>query len=93
MTDWLEELASALAVERLSREETGAVLKMARDVAHGVERKFAPLSTYLLGVAVGISIGSGSQRSQAFHDAIGRAQTTVPQPANDVGARPDPRGG
>jgi hypothetical protein len=93
MSDWLEELASALAVDALSHEETGAVLKLARDVAHGVERKFAPLSTYLLGVAVGNSVGSGSRRSEAFRDAMGRARPTVPPPAEDIGARPDPRGG
>jgi hypothetical protein len=29
------------------------VLDLARDVAHGVMRPAAPLSTYLLGVAVG----------------------------------------
>lgn len=30
-----------------------AVLDLARDVAHGVERPAAPLTAYLLGVAVG----------------------------------------
>jgi hypothetical protein len=92
MSDWLEDLASALSVEPLSRDETGAVLKLARDVAHGVERKFAPLSTYLLGVAVGSRVGSGSARAEALRDAVSRAQATVPPPAEDVGAREDPRG-
>lgn len=46
----------ALAAEELGISEqidTALVLDVARDVAHGVERPAAPLSTYLLGVAVG----------------------------------------
>jgi hypothetical protein len=93
MSDWLEELASTLAVEPLSRDETGAVLKLARDVAHGVERKFAPLCTYLVGVAVGNRIGSGSERAEAFRESLSRAQATTPPPAKDVGVSRDPGGG
>jgi hypothetical protein len=91
MDDWLGELASALAVEPLGPVETGAVLKLARDVAHGVERKFAPLSTYLVGVAVGIRVGAGAERTHAFRDAMGLAQPAVPPPAED--ATPGPGGG
>jgi uncharacterized protein DUF6457 len=93
MNDWLEELASALEVEPLAREETGAVLKLARDVAHGVERKFAPLSTYLLGVAVGSRTTAGSERAEAFRHALDRAQPRVPPPEEEVGASRDPPDG
>ncbi|MFM2438319.1 MAG: hypothetical protein RLZ55_1138 [Actinomycetota bacterium] len=49
--DFLSRAATALGVgEEL---DTALVLDVARDVAHGVERPAAPLSTYLLGVAVG----------------------------------------
>jgi hypothetical protein len=37
----------------LSIPETKAVLDLARDVAHAVDRPAAPLTAYLLGVAVG----------------------------------------
>jgi Domain of unknown function (DUF6457) len=37
----------------LSTAETKAVLDLARDVAHAVDRPAAPLTAYLLGVAVG----------------------------------------
>lgn len=46
----------ALAAAELGIDDqidTTLVLDVARDVAHGVERPAAPLSTYLLGVAVG----------------------------------------
>ena len=37
----------------LSTAETKAVLDLARDVAHAVDRPAAPLTSYLLGLAVG----------------------------------------
>ena len=51
--DWLDRYAGALGERPLSGAEMGAILKLARDVAHGVERKLAPLAAYLAGVAVG----------------------------------------
>ena len=50
--DWPERYSAALEVG-LSEEEVDAILDLARDVAHGVLRPAAPLSAYLLGVAVG----------------------------------------
>jgi hypothetical protein len=86
MKDWLEEFARALGIEPLSRDETALVLKLARDVAHGVERKFAPLSAYLLGVAVGDRAAAGPSRPDAFGTAIERAWRTVPGAGDDADA-------
>jgi Domain of unknown function (DUF6457) len=46
--------------------DTEAVLDLARDVAHGVARPAAPLTAYLVGVAVG--------RGLALPDAAARVQ-------------------
>jgi Domain of unknown function (DUF6457) len=46
--------------------DTKAVLDLARDVAHGVARPAAPLTAYLVGVAVG--------RGLTLPDAAGRVQ-------------------
>ena len=50
--EWNREALDELGIdpETLDRE---LVLGVARDVAHGVTRRAAPLATYLLGVAVG----------------------------------------
>ncbi|MCB0914720.1 MAG: NTP transferase domain-containing protein [Actinobacteria bacterium] len=48
---WVSTAAQALGIE--GEIDTQTVLDVARDVAHGVERPAAPLTTYLLGVAVG----------------------------------------
>jgi len=52
VADWLDGLADALGVNRLSPAEIDQLLDLARDVAHGTERKNAPLATFLAGRAV-----------------------------------------
>jgi hypothetical protein len=46
---WLERLSEELGIE--GEIPTGALLDAARVVAHTVERKAAPLTTYLIGLA------------------------------------------
>jgi hypothetical protein len=81
MNDWIDELARELGIDPLAPEEMGALLKLARDVAHGVERKFAPLSTYLLGVAVGARAGSGADRAGELGSALSAARAFLPPAA------------
>jgi hypothetical protein len=51
MDNWVEALTRAL--ELPSTVDSDTVLDVARDVAHNVERRAAPVTTYLVGVAVG----------------------------------------
>ena len=83
MNEWLDELADALEEPRISGEELGAVLKLARDVAHRVERRFAPVSTFLLGVAVGQRTAAGRSRQVAFEEALGTVRALVPASPDD----------
>ena len=46
---WLEEVATVLGLDPVI--DIDAVLALTRDVAHNVERKYAPLTSYLLGYA------------------------------------------
>jgi hypothetical protein len=50
--DWTEAVRAELGLESDVVDVT-TVLDMARDVAHGVARPAAPLTAYLIGVAVG----------------------------------------
>lgn len=50
---WPDRLAGALGEAALTDEEVALLLDLARDVAHGTERRYAPLSTFLVGVALG----------------------------------------
>src|SRR5207247_2458873 len=52
MTEWIDGFAEELGIGPLSASETERLLSAARDVAHRVERRITPLSTFLLGMAV-----------------------------------------
>lgn len=49
--DWIDELSDVLDVE--SEVDEALVLDLARVAAHNVERRAAPITTYLLGYAAG----------------------------------------
>lgn len=72
---WLERYAEALGVPPLTEDEVGALLDLARDVAHGAERRFAPLSTFLAGVAAGA--GDPADRAEAIRRAVAEAEGLV----------------
>lgn len=55
LTDWLHLVSTDLDISDVepSHAEITLLLDLARDAAHQVERPAAPLTTYLIGVAVG----------------------------------------
>jgi hypothetical protein len=84
LEDWTAEVSRELGVEEAvdSAAMTKVVLDLARDVAHGVARPAAPLTTYLVGVAVG--------RRAAGHDALPSVAAEVAELArNWADARAD----
>ena len=74
MDEMLQRLAEALGVTPLSQEEQRLLLDCARDVAHGRERRHAPLSAFLLGVAAG---RSDVDRETAVRDCIERVRAVI----------------
>ena len=68
MDDWPERYSAALGVE-LTDDEIDAILDLARDVAHGTERRFAPLSAYLAGRYVTRRVNDGVTTTDAVHEA------------------------
>jgi hypothetical protein len=76
--EWLEELAGALGVEPPTPGETAGVLEVARDVAHRVERRITPVSTFLLGLAVQRRLAEGAARSDALDAAIRDVASVLP---------------
>jgi len=66
LDSWTRAACAELGIDPASAD-TRAVLDLARDVAHGVERPAAPLTAYLLGVAVG--------QGQDLHTAAARLRT------------------
>ena len=72
--------AEALGL-KLTDQEVEAVLDLARVVAHGSERKFAPLSTYLAGQFVAELVRTGVPVYEALVEAIAIAERTLPSEA------------
>ena len=66
--DWPERYAAALDLE-LPGEEVDAILDLARDIAHGTERRFAPLSAYLAGRYVTQRVAGGATPADALREA------------------------
>lgn len=61
----------------LSEQEADAMLHLARAVAHGSERRFAPLSTFLAGQYVAERVHTGVTRADALTEAIALAEHTL----------------
>jgi hypothetical protein len=68
-----ERYAEALAL-RLTETEADAVLDLAKAVAHGSERHYAPLSAYLAGQYVAGRVAAGVAPEDALAEAAAIAE-------------------
>ena len=75
MDEWIEALARVLDLP--ADVDVPAVLDVAKDVAHNVERKAAPVSTFLLGVAVGGGMPASVAVERAHELAVGWSAGSV----------------
>lgn len=57
LEEWLAAVCAELGLDGLDRT---LLLDLARDVAHGVARPAAPLTTFLVGLAAGRAGGTGA---------------------------------
>jgi hypothetical protein len=78
MDNWIDDLARSLGEAPLTSTEIARLLDAAGDVAHRVERKMTPLSTFVVGCAVGRTLASGVERTEALNDALGRLDSLLP---------------
>ena len=58
---FFERLAAEAGTPALQADESAAILDLARDVAHGSERRFAPLAAYAAGLAIGAATAPGDR--------------------------------
>jgi hypothetical protein len=77
MEDWLNRAAGDLGVDPIDDDTQERLLGVARDVAHGVERKLTPIATYLLGTAVERRVAAGEDRSAAFAGALADLERAI----------------
>jgi hypothetical protein len=76
---WLDRLAASLGVDGIDAEERSLLLDVARDVAHGVERRITPLSTFLLGQAVERRRAAGASGQEALSTSIESLRSLLPE--------------
>jgi hypothetical protein len=82
--DWTDQAARALGLEEMRADEVAIVLRLARDVAHGVERKMAPIAAFLVGAAVGRAdaVGAG-HRPEELRAAVATIRPLIPETGKD----------
>jgi hypothetical protein len=83
MGGWIDDLAAALGEAPLDPGETATLLEVARDVAHRVERRLTPLSTFLLGTTVGRGLAAGEARGEALERSLAVLRSLLPEPPEE----------
>ncbi len=77
LDEWTARACDALGLEMGAVDQT-LVLEVARDVAHGVERPAAPVTTFLLGMAV--ARGADPRDAAATLTSLARTGPGTDQP-------------
>jgi len=70
LNNWTDALCAELGLDP-SDVDQKTVLDLARDAAHAVDRPAAPLTTYLLGIAVGRGKPRGETAAKIRQMALG----------------------
>jgi hypothetical protein len=76
---WLDAFSETLGEPPVGRDVIGAMLRLSRDVAHGVERKLAPMSTFVAGVHVGRRVCEGASPEEALQEVLAAAAAALPE--------------
>ncbi len=89
LDEWLAALAAEIGTDDFVFDNNAihTVLDLARDAAHSVTRPAAPLTTFLVGVAVGRGVPLGAAAAKATALAVGshhEAQATDGTPPGDI---------
>ncbi|WP_242893619.1 DUF6457 domain-containing protein [Actinomadura litoris] len=87
LEEWLEAACGELGLER-GDIDRDLVLDLARDVAHGVARPGAPLTAYLLGLAVGRGAPARDAAARLTELAEGWRPPEPAPPADPASAAP-----
>ncbi|WP_079277760.1 NTP transferase domain-containing protein [Streptomyces sp. CB03234] len=83
LDEWITAVKDELGIEL--DVDTGVLLDLARDAAHGVARPAAPLTTFLVGYAAAQAAGNGPEAvSQAVADAARKAAALADRWANEA---------
>ncbi|MCU1631476.1 MAG: molybdopterin-guanine dinucleotide biosynthesis protein [Micrococcaceae bacterium] len=86
LQDWTGKLLAAFEIDG-AEVDIDAVLGLAGKAAHGVVRPAAPLTTFVVGYAAGLAVGSGQAEEQvAMRSAMAVADALCAEAATDGGS-------
>jgi hypothetical protein len=83
MDRWIDRAAAAFGEEPLDPDQVDELLLVARDVAHGVERRLTPVAAFLAGMGAGRARVAGASLEHAVADAIETLRTLLPSPGDE----------
>lgn len=96
--EWLEMVADELDLPR-DVVVPGPILRMTKDVAHGIVRPGAPTSSYLVGVALGLRLAAQSESpetaaptAEQLDDLSERIRDLVARTQRQAGIDPNAEG-
>lgn len=78
--DWVEKACATVGVDPRNVDISG-IHALTKRVAHNLDRPLAPVSSYILGVAVGMAIADGVIDPADRDSLMERLLTTVPKGA------------
>lgn len=82
MDDWITRVMAELGIT--ARPDTERILDVARDAAHGVARPAAPVTTYLMGIAVAQGMDPADAARRIAHLAAQWGRTDDEGTAQDA---------
>jgi hypothetical protein len=85
MEGWIDRAAAAFGEAPLDPGQVDELLRVARDVAHGVERRLTPVATFLAGVGAGRARAGGVPPDRAIADALATLRALLPASQDDPG--------
>ncbi|MGW7380375.1 NTP transferase domain-containing protein [Streptomyces sp. NPDC054794] len=93
LDEWISAVKDELGIDL--DVDTGVLLDLARDAAHGVARPAAPLTTFLVGYAAALGKGGPEAVAEAAAKATALAlrweeENAAPQPSSGTAAGPAP---
>ena len=83
--DWVQEAADAVGVDP-AVVDIREIHHLSREVAHRLDRPLAPVSTFILGLALGAASGdgpAGGASEQTRHALLSRILDTLPAEVGD----------
>lgn len=94
LDQWLAAVSAEIGVRDLELDNNAihTLLDLARDSAHEVERVAAPLTTFLVGVAVGRGETLGAAAAKATALAVTPSPTTSSVPGPESASTSTPEG-